>query len=286
MKDEAQLDSLDLLLESLLLGDPGLSDSGGRALQYVDFAFRRTSEILQAPRDERVRRRFEARLRLALHLAPLDAISYDSANPTPRWLLVLRHLEGRGYGGIEIERLARQVALVLDSWDRRRRGAYTYQSLLIRRDGPFCANCHVHFGSGRDVQTLLWRDVFKPYYESPEELLSPEVDHIQAISALGTNEISNLQLLCRLCNAGKGDGLGVDVRGEALYAGREVASIPTAHRARMLFYVLDRDAQQCVQCESRDRELTIRPVVSGGGYVRSNLQSVCVSCADPPKRSE
>ncbi|WP_371683447.1 hypothetical protein [Solirubrobacter soli] len=88
----------------------------------------------------------------------------------------------------------------------------------------------------------------------------------------------NLQLLCRLCNAGKGDGLGMEVRHEAAFAGYSVERIPTAHLARLVYYVIDRDNRHCTQCDRDDLELTIRPIVDTGGVVRSNLRTVCVAC--------
>lgn len=106
-----------------------------------------------------------------------------------------------------------------------------------------------------------------------------EVDHVEAVSALGTNVVDNLQLLCRLCNRGKADGLGVDVRHEAKFAGTTIDMVPVSHRARMLYYVIVRDRSRCCACESGTDELTVRPIVPSGGYLRSNLRALCVDCA-------
>ena len=133
--------------------------------------------------------------------------------------------------------------------------------------------------SSERVLSRCTSDPYKPYFESPDELLTMEVDHREAVSGLGTNIVDNLQLLCRLCNAGKGDGLGVDVRQEARFAGTPILDVPRSHRARMLFAVIDRDDRKCTVCESAETELTVRPVVRDGAYVRSNLYTVCFDCA-------
>jgi hypothetical protein len=121
-------------------------------------------------------------------------------------------------------------------------------------------------------------DAYKPYYEAPEELLRPEVDHIEAISALGTNTLSNLQVLCRLCNAGKGRGLGLNLRDEVRYAGTPIGEISRAHRCSLVYYVIRRDGQRCTRCDGTLDELTIRPIVDSGAIVRSNLRTVCTAC--------
>ena len=134
--------------------------------------------------------------------------------------------------------------------------------------------------SDSECLPLKHEDAHKPYYHSPEELRSLEVDHIDAVSALGTNAVENLQLLCRLCNWGKGDGLGVEVRAEAQYAGCAIRNVGMRHRAAMLYYTIERDAGMCGLCSSSSNELTVRPLLDSGCFVRSNLHAVCVECAD------
>lgn len=276
---EEILDSLDVLLDQLAVGAFRESDAGRRGALYRDFAFQRAASIVRADEDEQTRRRFELRLRLAMHLSPREAIHYDRANPVPRWRLVREHLIAMfGRDPERSERLARDVAVVLDNWEREREDVGRHKAFLMSRDGAWCATCRVPFVGGPPI-TLQRRDEYKPYHLSPDELLTVEVDHVDAISGLGTNVVENLQLLCRLCNGGKSDGLGVDVRMEARLAGKPVADVPRAHRARMLYYVIQRDTRRCAQCGSDTAELTVRPLVPGGGYLRSNLQAVCVGCA-------
>jgi 5-methylcytosine-specific restriction endonuclease McrA len=268
---------LDGLLEQVAL-QPVAASTGGRGGQYVEFALRHAERLLRSDYDQRARRNLEVRLRLAIHLSPASAIAYDSASPVPRWKLICDHIS-RVFerSATQSEALARAVATVLDNWDRTREQVTTYSIYLMRRDGPFCSNCRFHFGSWTAAPR---RDEFKPYFLSPEELTAPEVDHIETVSTLGSNFVENLQLLCRLCNAGKGDGLGIDPRAEARHAGEAVAEIPRAHRAGMLYYVIERDGRRCSICSSQVAELTIRPTVATGAYARSNLRTVCYACAD------
>jgi hypothetical protein len=271
--------SLDALLDLLVVSAKYGTEGDARATLYREFAFDRASALLRADEDERMRRTFELRLRLAMHLAPQAAIAYQRSNPKPRWRLIREHLVNTfSRDANETERIARDIALVLDNWEAERTDVGHHRDYLMRRDGSRCSVCHVEFLGGTP-KSLVASDDYKPYYTSPDELMTPEVDHIDAISALGTNILDNLQLLCRLCNRGKADGLGIDTRSEAQYAGTKIVEVPVAHRARMLYYVIERDGRRCSQCEASNEELTIRPLVKTGGYVRSNLQAICVTCA-------
>ena len=276
--DTSVLDSLDTLLDRLVLGLSRETPTDRESF-YRKMGFERASGIIRANEDVGLRMRFETRLRLALHFSPRAAIEYDSGNPTPRWRLIQHHLINV-FGRTEMaaEDVARAIAAVLDNWQRAREQVTAHRDSLIRRDGPTCRNCHVRFNN-RESPTVVQCDEYKPYFHSPEELLSAEVDHIEAISAMGTNVVQNLQLLCRLCNAGKGDGLGVDIRHEAAYAGLPVSIIPLSHRKQLLYAVIERDRRRCAQCDASDRELTLRPVVADGAFVRSNLRALCIACA-------
>ena len=276
MTEQDILGSLDVLLDHLVIGAAAEQDSP-RSIQYETFAFSRATSVLRSDEDDRVRRRFETRLRLALHLAPLTAINYERSNPSPRWRLIREHLVSSfDRDRRECEPLAREIATLLDNWERTRDEVTGHRAFLLHRDGPYCQNCHVEFST--TPASLVSADPFKPYFESPEELLNIEVDHREAVSGLGTNVVENLQLLCRLCNAGKGDGLGVDVRQEARHAGSTISDVPVAHRYRMLYTVIDRDGRRCMRCDGASAELTVRLLVTGGAYVRSNLFTVCYDC--------
>ncbi|WP_369798475.1 HNH endonuclease signature motif containing protein [Mycobacterium sp. URHB0044] len=253
-------------------------DSSPRASFYVSAAIERARNILRWDADIASHALFETRIRLAIHLAPRTAIAYDRSNPTPRWKLIRQHLfEAFGRAGTaDIDELARDLAKVLDTFDSEREQVTSRLSYLLKHNGAICQSCRVEFFI--TPKTLNECDEYKPYYLSPEELLKPEVDHIDAISALGTNALNNLQLLCRLCNQGKGDGLGLSVREEIRNSGFAINSMSAAYRGRLLYYVLLRDARVCTRCHTVDAELTIRPVVSTGALVRSNMRTVCTKC--------
>jgi 5-methylcytosine-specific restriction endonuclease McrA len=159
------------------------------------------------------------------------------------------------------------VLEVLDDWDARRERVSGHVEELLRRQRGRCAHCGVIIHpSPKPVDPA---DPLKPYGESPEELLAPEVDHIEPISGFGTNELKNLQVLCALCNRGKGDGLGVSLRDEARYAAVPVREVPLSHRIRMLYYVLARDRATIPHPLSA--EYSVQFVRGDGGYLRSNL---------------
>lgn len=270
------LDELDVLLDRLAIGH--LSQSSKRELFYRDIALARARSVLRWESDSSDYAVFETRLRLAIHLSPRSAIKYDRSNPRPRWKLIRRHLaEVFDRNSEEVDGLARDIAKLLDTFDSERSAVTSHLPYLLRTDGSRCRSCRADFF---EISPCIdHRDEFKPYYLSPEELLQPEVDHKEAISALGGNDLDNLQLLCRFCNRGKGDGLGMNLREEIRYAGLPIDEIPRSHRGRLLYYVIQRDAGICSFCGTCETELTTRPIINSGGMVRSNLHSVCVRCA-------
>ena len=274
--DDSLFDELDALLDQLTLGAP-LQAVTPRGLDYLEIAFKRTESLLSSKDQERNRRRFELRLRLALHYSPSAAIKYDRKNPIPRWELINDFLINNYNKEPQYaESLGRGIASLLDSWDRDRQSVTTHKRFLIKRDGNYCANCHLKFGE--DSRFLFSKNLLKPYFEAPEELQSIEVDHIESVSTLGDNALGNLQLLCRLCNRGKGDGLGVSIRSEASYAGIEISKIPILHRARMLYYVIEKHNKKCSKCKSNEKELTIQLVTNDASYIQTNIKPICWEC--------
>lgn len=280
MSSGAVEELLEGLLDQLVLRKPDSPMSRSEAF-LVEMAFKRAQMLIRFDEDVQPQALFEVRLRLALHLAPRSAIRYDATNPKPRWKLIQDYLVySLDRDKDASEPLARAIAALLDHWQRERQQVTSHRHFLLRRDGPNCSHCHVRFDD-TNSRTVLDRDPFKPYFTSPEELLSPEVDHIESVSTTGTNQTANLQLLCRLCNAGKGDGLGIDLRQEALNAALPLVEVPAFHFMRLVYYVIARDGRCCTQCESDETELTMRPFLTDGPLVRSNLRSVCVECAPP-----
>ncbi|MDT4850723.1 HNH endonuclease [compost metagenome] len=108
--------------------------------------------------------------------------------------------------------------------------------------------------------------------------MSPEVDHIMAVSKDGTNQSDNLQVLCALCNRGKGDGGGVRSTSELRYCHLPIEDVPRGHRMALLYYRLAMDKFTCTACGSKDKELTVRMDRSRGLVTLTNLRSICYAC--------
>lgn len=223
------------------------------------------------------------RLRLALQLAPLQAIQYETTNPQARWQIVHRHLASRYPLTPDdlLIQLARRIAVTLSDWQEPRGATTAHRRTVWTRSNGRCSACHYDFNA-KSSPALAKFDPFKPYERSPEELTSEEIDHIVAISGVGTNESSNLQLLCRWCNFGKGDGLGVDIRREAEYAAVEVSEAPRGHVASMFYMTLAANDFSCEECESGPAvEITARTRDRDHGFLLSNMKATCYDCAQP-----
>lgn len=265
---------LAVLLERVLLTDFRPRQEDNVQSDVWDSAIRHGIRLLGAKDELLASELFQLKLRLAMHFAPVAAIAYDAANPRPRHLLVRDYLkEAFQREGPASERLARDVAAVLDRWDTARQRVTDIVDSLRARQGNRCAHCGFLFNPCTTPRSV---DEFKPYHDSPDELTAPEVDHIDPISGFGTNRLENLHAICRLCNAGKGEGLGIDVKREILFAAIPVAQIPVPDRIRMLYYVIERDGRKCSLSgkTSREAELTIRFIRPRGGFVRTNLHAV------------
>lgn len=267
---------LDVLFLRLLLEDRQL-------VKYVDsndwdFALTKGISLINAEREFREKRSFEIQLRTAAHLCPKEALMYDHMNPQPRWELIRDYLVNslKYSDNNSTKRLARNVAIILDNWETTRDSVAGQKERLLNLQDGQCAHCHVSF-NGKPVTAKL-KDDYKPYHPKTEQRLTPEVDHIDPVSGLGTNKINNLQVLCRLCNYGKGDGLGFDVRKEIEYAGKRISDIDWSYRVQMCYQVINAGENKCSRCGTNGVELTIRPVSEDGGYLRSNLRPICINC--------
>jgi hypothetical protein len=270
--------SIDALLQRLLLGDRHL-EAAGFPPDLLEYAETRTASVLGMTTERESVMRTELRLRLALHLSPGRAVAYDPANPAPRHRLIETFItEHFGIEREEASPLARDVAHTLSVWDEDRASVIANADRLLQRQYHRCAHCGVDFRSA--PWTLTTKDAYKPYHEAREELLRPEVDHIEAISLLGTNDLANLQVLCRLCNLGKGDGLGISVREELTQARTPISLLPRGYRIRAFYATVLRDKKRCKMCDNSrsNSELTVRLRHAQGSYVRSNLHTVCVRC--------
>lgn len=271
--------AIDLLFQRLLLTSrmTGKFDDD----PDLDHAFARARRILSSGIEERDTALFELRLRLAMHLCPADAIAFDRRRPVARMDLVARYImEQHGRTEKESEEFARDVIRVLRAWEEERKSVTDHLEELWKRQERKCAHCCVRIYlstaemEANPPETQVWKDEYKPYHLAPLELRAPEVDHVEPVSRLGDNRVENLQVLCRLWNAGKGDRLGIDVRSEASNAGASIEDIPRHLRLQMLYYVIARSNRKCFVCGSTKNELTIRKVNIAGAFFAA-ISTLC-----------
>jgi hypothetical protein len=258
-----------------LMNDPAIS----AVLAYARSQFQDGQDY-----DEQVNR--SVLLRLALDLAPAEAICYDHALPVKRERLIERYLvDDMAYQPDLASDLSHAVAALFRAWEAERKSVSGLKDQLAERDGNACRACHVSFDSDTP-ESISREDAAKPYLDlegmaGPERsLLRCTVDHIEPVTAYGTNDLANLQLLCDLCNKGKGNLDPPLLKHEYDYAGKECQQMPWHFRAQMLYFVLRSGDYACSSCGTRDAELTITKRRSRGGYVRTNLLSICYRCAD------
>lgn len=261
----------------LLLGDADHFDSASDLDR--DYVLRKAVKFIGRVDDTTHQRHYNARLLLAAHLCPDSALNYDETSTEPRHRLIVDYLtEEFGFQEEQVLELSKSIQRLLESWESSRKQVSSHSDKLRKRQNHKCAHCNVLMTES--PITLQERDTYKPYYENPDMNLSPEVDHIIPVSTFGTNNLANLQVLCRLCNQGKGNGLGVRPGKELKHSGDDPNSIPWHHRASMLYYVILRDGNICQSCGEPDKELTIRPDRDDGGYIQSNLRTLCIDCAE------
>jgi 5-methylcytosine-specific restriction endonuclease McrA len=103
---------------------------------------------------------------------------------------------------------------------------------------------------------------------------NPHVDHIVPISRLGTNKITNLQLLCSRCNLGKGAHLGWPLA--APFYEDQISP-------KVRYFVLSRSKGNCQipMCmnTSLNSELRINTKISRGEGGRNTLDNLIAICA-------
>jgi 5-methylcytosine-specific restriction endonuclease McrA len=272
------LQTLDVAMFAFALDQPTDQDSPA-AIAYRELMLSRANrEGLRRSAD--LQTHYAAyRLRLAIELAPMEALRYVVDNPQSRWRLVFAHL-AELYPDAErglLEELSRRIATTLTNWQEQRSATTAHKRQVWKRCKGACSCCHFDF-TMRESPALIELDPHKPYWDSPEELTSDELDHTIPVSSVGTNRPENLQLLCRWCNLGKGDGLGVDIRREAEFSSFPIDEIPRGHRAAVFYATLSRAGFVCEDCGA-SAELTCRKRVDRVGFTISNMRAVCYECA-------
>lgn len=232
------------------------------------------------------------RLRIALSLCPVSALTHRKSERLSRSEKISNYLiEEKLVSGIDdARRLAIIVDKVVDNWLTERINVAGFRDALISRDGTLCNACHVDLNTpSAEVWSVVHKDEYKLTWIDPERAVSYTVDHRDPVSKFGTNELSNLEILCRYCNEGKDDGSPMLLKHEVeLAADLPVRDEETARRlvgksARLVYRVLRRDYFTCALCGSKDLELTIRKLSNDGLAVMSNLTTVCSACVDDPR---
>lgn len=215
---------------------------------------------------------------MAIALSPESAIQYSVADSRPRWTYIQNYLkQSTALDERESEVLARKLSRILDEYGTKRSRGTHYEA-LIRKQGGTCAICRLPFHAmPHAVRTL---DPYRPLWEAPEELTSPEEDHIKPIGWTGGNSIANMQLLCRACNAAKSDGIRISVHREALIAQLPIRDVPRIQFFRLLVWLVFDRQGRCDERGCMHGELTMRLVRPGASLTRANLRLVCYACLD------
>lgn len=247
------------------------------------------SDALKLPSIEYSIKESEMRLRIALHFSCPDAVNFiNGATSSTRWGLIKNHVEKNfKFTSDEAENIARLAAKVLDDWDTTRKSSLqTRRNKLLQRQNYRCACCKLNFNDkiriGKEEELSLndIADPYKPYFDGDGVTLamSPQVDHKTVVSKDGTNKSDNLQVLCGLCNQGKGANSGIRPSRELNYCYLEIKDIPRGHRMSLLFYRLMMDQSICSTCGSDVNELTVRKIHEDGLIGLTNLKSICYIC--------
>ena len=274
----------------LLIENDGLDENN--FLDELDYSFNHVRTLINSNNEYHDQYKYELRLRLAMHFSPIDAIKYDSHNSYTRSELIENHLiKFFKKNKTNANKLAIVISNILDNIEEKRDTVTKYREILLKQQDYKCNHCHVKFildnGKYR-VNSSFKKDDYKPYSYPSKKIIGgnieytvPEVDHIQPVSAMGSNGVHNLQVLCKLCNRAKSDLLTVKMLNELKYAAYSIDQIkikkPT-HIHKMLYFTIHKANKKCKVC-SKNRELTMRKVIKEGPFIRSNLRAVCKNCA-------
>jgi hypothetical protein len=108
-----------------------------------------------------------------------------------------------------------------------------------------------------------------------------EIDHVHPLAKGGTNDLSNLQLLCGFCNLAKRDRLTLfDVGARGVEIEHPKLGIVVLSSRFLVVRVLV--GGRCFKCGqgARERELTVAPISLIGEINPSNVRATCYEC-DP-----
>lgn len=270
------LESLELAYYRIFLASE--SDAIAAEFDNIHEAQDHVAKTLGAHAELSERYRTELHLRLAIHLSPTAAIDYDPMGRRSRASFIEEYMiDTLGFDPDhpDVHPIAQRVATLLDQWERGSSGGSDWQKTELLRNQEFrCAHCHAPLD---DIPlTLSHDDPYKPYGSGIGH--RTEVDHVQASSLFGSDDLENLQATCQLCNRAKNNDLTIPIETEFKHATSDITDVPEFYRARMVYHVIKQGNRECARCREQEHELTVRPVHTNGPYVRSNMAPVCVSC--------
>lgn len=271
--------ALDAVLNQLLL-EQEYGPSHGKSLREWAMGRLKMDGELNDHVDQYVR------LRVALSLCPTSALVHRKSERASRAEKIRDHMVLHQLVDAEdAERLATIVDRVVDNWLTARINVAGFKTALISRDGPLCNACHVDLDQpAAAALSVVRQDPYKLTWAQPEKAIYATVDHRVPVSKFGTNDISNLELLCRYCNEGKDDGSPLLLKHEVELAAAlpclsvEAAQGLVSKSAHLVYRVLKRDAFSCSVCGGASSELTVRKACNDGLAVMSNLRSTCYGC--------
>ena len=218
--------------------------------------------------------------RLRPHALPSFLWSQRSTEAAGVAAAIRVHLAEKGFEPTE-DRVRRCQALYSRYVETRGGSRYGISHELMEKGGWACAHCGIRFyneelGEKTDIVSPLGyrngekSDTLKRHWIDLKYRL-PTVDHIWPIATFGSNDLSNLQILCVGCNSGKHNALAyeqgrsfVGVHQRKDLSGGEALSFELFYEHLLL-------NPRCVETGAlaRDTELTVRirdvrwPVVMG-----------------------
>lgn len=228
----------------------------------------------------KIRTLYEFRLELIHSLVDRDSIESDQGDD--RRMLKI-YLEGRhNISSLMSTKLANRISSLHNKLSTKRKSPFSADDFLIEQQAK-CSHCkHTFWFEGDPPPEIL--DPYKPYHwKIYRSELSPEIDHVDPVSLFGTNVRENLTLMCKFCNRGKMDSLGINTHKIKLSKLR-LQEPPTEKNMKLLkplaYYRMQLDNRKCTQCGDEEKPLTIRPLRPELLTTIQNTRTFCYECLD------
>ena len=161
-----------------------------------------------------------------------------------------------------------------------------------------CRICNFNFLDGYINKLEMYFDILNPVtFPLDRERNIANIDHIDPISKIGTNDKGNLQTLCWVCNSGKSnicsnldkfdlfsERVRIENRNEfinyQLTASTSSCKEKINFLPKSLFYrVLNREGS-CHICKQNDSMLTLNPIYKNSLFTYDNLIPICYNCLE------